>query len=270
MEIKSIPSWDINRFQLKLIGLLFMTLDHIAKYTLMLHMENHIFNIIGRIAAPLFLYLITTGAMHTRSKLKFAFRLYLAHVAIGFLTLFLGKVGPSLGIHDQFSILSTFTYVVLYIYLIDQIITFAKEKDLFHSILYFVLGIGSAILPIMLLLFSQNEVICGIVVPNVLTIPYSPFFVLMGICWYFSKTNLKKAYILLIFSGLSFGGNFIASRASLWLFFDFFNPIQFWMVLFLPFIFLYNGQKGKPMKCFFYIYYPLHVFILMFIGRMLH
>lgn len=75
MEVKSLTERGINSFQLKFIGVLFMTIDHIAKYTLMIPMGSHIFNILGRIAAPMFLYLITVSAQHTRSKPKFAFRL---------------------------------------------------------------------------------------------------------------------------------------------------------------------------------------------------
>ncbi|MBF4693425.1 hypothetical protein ISU02_09855 [Fusibacter sp. Q10-2] len=247
-----------------------MTLDHVAKYTIMLNMGNHIFNMIGRIAAPLFLYLITVSAEHTRSKLKFVLRLYITHVIIGFLTLFLGKVEPAFfGSYDQFSVLSTFAYVVFYIYTFENIIISRKKKDFLRMGSYILLGVVSIILPIILLLFLQDEVLCSILFPNILTIPYSPLFVLMGICWYFSKTKPKKAGVLLIFSFLSFGGNLVVSSLSSWVFFDFFNNIQFWMVLFLPFIFLYNGQKGKPMKYFFYIYYPLHVFLLMFMGQLL-
>ena len=36
----------------------------------------------------------------------------------------------------------------------------------------------------------------------------------------------------------------------------------FFMWLALPFILLYNGQRGRGMKYLFYIYYPAHVYIL--------
>lgn len=68
MEAQSIIKRGINGFQLKIIGLLFMTLDHIVKYTIMVPMGNHIFSIIGRIAAPIFLYLITESAQHTETN----------------------------------------------------------------------------------------------------------------------------------------------------------------------------------------------------------
>ena len=38
----------------------------------------------------------------------------------------------------------------------------------------------------------------------------------------------------------------------------FLNSLQLNMALALPFMALYNGQRGRPVKWFFYWYYPLH------------
>ena len=37
---------------------------------------------------------------------------------------------------------------------------------------------------------------------------------------------------------------------------------QFFSLISLIFIFMYNGEKGRSMKYFFYLFYPLHFFIL--------
>ena len=42
---------------------------------------------------------------------------------------------------------------------------------------------------------------------------------------------------------------------------------QWFMILSLPFILLYNGQRGRKMKYFFYVYYPLHVYLLVILAR---
>jgi len=73
--------------------------------------------------------------------------------------------------------------------------------------------------------------------------------------------------ILIVFSCLALIGAQIFSRLGFWLFTGFFHASQFWMILFLPLIHLYNGQQGKPVKKFFYIYYPLHIYVLMLLGQ---
>lgn len=43
-----------------------------------------------------------------------------------------------------------------------------------------------------------------------------------------------------------------------------------WMMLgALPFLVSYNGQRGKGWKYFFYVFYPLHIFVLYYIGGIL-
>ena len=49
------------------------------------------------------------------------------------------------------------------------------------------------------------------------------------------------------------------------------NVCQFAMILALPFILSYNGERGKNAKYMFYFYYPMHIFLITvaawFIGR---
>ena len=51
----------------------------------------------------------------------------------------------------------------------------------------------------------------------------------------------------------------------------FYTPINYyWMVIFaLPIILLYNGKKGRGYKYLFYFYYPVHIYVLYFIGSLL-
>ena len=43
--------------------------------------------------------------------------------------------------------------------------------------------------------------------------------------------------------------------------------IQWMQVFALPFILMYNGQRGPNIKNFFYIFYPIHIWILFLIGH---
>ncbi|MDU5111608.1 MAG: TraX family protein [Clostridium sp.] len=41
-----------------------------------------------------------------------------------------------------------------------------------------------------------------------------------------------------------------------------------WMMVFaLPFMLIYNGKRGKGLKWLFYVFYPVHIFILFIIGN---
>ncbi|MDE6951089.1 MAG: conjugal transfer protein TraX, partial [Lachnospiraceae bacterium] len=44
-------------------------------------------------------------------------------------------------------------------------------------------------------------------------------------------------------------------------------PLQWFMVLALPFILRYNGKRGKSYKYFFYFFYPAHTFLLFYLAN---
>ena len=72
----------LNSFQLKIFALIIMTIDHLGFFqTLTSNPQiNDTFRIIGRIAAPVFLFLLVEGIHHTRNKAKYILRLYIASI----------------------------------------------------------------------------------------------------------------------------------------------------------------------------------------------
>lgn len=46
----------------------------------------------------------------------------------------------------------------------------------------------------------------------------------------------------------------------------FFTEYQWMMIGALPFLLAYNGKKGKGYQYFFYFFYPIHIYLLYFIG----
>ena len=71
---------------IKWIALFFMTLDHIAAFGFEIPIVGRFYNplrMVGRIAAPLFLFALVQGLRHTSSRSKFLLRLYLAGVGAG-------------------------------------------------------------------------------------------------------------------------------------------------------------------------------------------
>ena len=86
-EVKTRKNWKIcSGFILKLIAFLTMTIDHIGVMAEMYYLDgtwSDIFRMIGRIAMPLFCFMIVEGVIHTKSFAKYALRLGILTLIIG-------------------------------------------------------------------------------------------------------------------------------------------------------------------------------------------
>lgn len=68
----------VNEFVLKIIGYITMTFDHVGLFLASINgQENlaYIFRCIGRIAFPLFVFMIVEGILHTHDVKKYLIRL---------------------------------------------------------------------------------------------------------------------------------------------------------------------------------------------------
>lgn len=266
----------LNAFQIKIIALITMTLDHFSKYqTFTVNRTfNDILGIIGRIAAPLFLFMAVEGLRHTRSKPKYIFRLYIAGVIIGIANRIIEKISGTGVLFDN--TLPMLFYTALFAFCIEQII---KNRHKIKSVCLAGCGlIVPFIFYILNVILQENGFaaiwrIIEIFFPSPLSVSYSILFVIMGVAWYFINNKVINCVIL---GMLSAACKFIPATVffavpTLWLSpvfistFGLFVNDQWWMCLAIPFILLYNEEKGYSLKYLFYIYYPLHVYVLFFI-----
>ena len=215
--------------QLKMIALVCMTIDHIGAYILN---DWIILRIIGRIAFPIFAYMIAEGCTYTKNRKK-----YLSIMAI---TAFLYQAVYFVitGSLAQ-CILVTFTLSISLIYITDYArakrTTRAYGLTLVSFIAVFV--ITELVPRVFETTFSVDYGFVGILIP---------VFVYVVEAWRDKLFMFSVA--LFVLAGITGG-------------------IQWLSLLAIPLIAIYNERRGKrKIKYFFYAYYPLHLAIIYFIS----
>lgn len=251
-------------FALKCIALYLMVLDHIGFYFAdYIPYGLYMFlRILGRGSYPLFLFCMTQGYRHTRSRKKYLLRLYLGSLFMTAFALFVDAVFPvegfGYGFHNIF--LSLFLVGIL----ISTIETYQRDKKaglimtgcIFASQLLYV--IAPWFLPA--LHYYSGDVRTGIT-PNLALNEYGFLFIILGVSMYFlhdQKRTFSIIYMLFCIAQLS--DEALNGECPGF-------PIQWFMVLVLPLMLRYNGERGRSFKYFFYIFYPAHTFLLFYLAN---
>ena len=218
---------------IKWIAIIAMTFDHIAYHLLPEGITYDIFRDIGRIAYPLFAFLIAEGFHHTHNVWRYLGRLVLAALVS---EMIIGIVFLATGNTSYF--LNTNVFIPLIMGLISLILLW--QKKWYFQIL---------ILPILVLAYS-------------LPIQYGVYGVLMILVFgLFTNRWLQLALFVLmsllfiewpLLECLDWTARY--PGMSQW----------FSLMAFIPLIF-YNGKPGKYNKWFFYLYYPIHIAIIFLI-----
>ena len=227
---------------LKIIACITMLLDHMG---FILFPEYPIFRIIGRIAFPIFAFLLAEGCYYTKNKLRHFI------VIAGFAVVMQTVLFVATKMTD-FNIFIPFAISIALCYLVDYIERFIKEKRILISIGLIILLISSLILFYFIdaytTYFFMNYGIYAVYLP----------FVLYIIRKYIKHVNIFVSIFIICITMVLM---------------KYFTPYlyQFYGMISCVFILLYNRKKGKyNLKYLFYIFYPLHMVILyasaMFMG----
>ncbi len=207
---------------LKILAAIFMTIDHIG---VMLFPQVLILRIIGRLAMPIYAFMIAEGCKYTRNKKKYFGMVFgLGAVCQIVYYFFDGSL--------YFSILITFSLSILMIYALQ----FWKEKKTVLSGLVF----ASAVIAVYLLNqhFTIDYGFWGCMLPVFAALPH-------GTSWDDIPMNTTMLGIGLVFLGIST------------------DLIQCLALMALPLLYAYNGKRGTMnLKYFFYIFYPTHLVVL--------
>lgn len=280
----------LDSFKIKIIACFCMTVDHVGAFgsDILGSWYYTIFRMIGRIAAPLFLFILVQSIRHTRNRTNFLKRLYLAGAVIGLSNTIFNVLGANIfGIHDFGNTLFTFFYVGFYVTIIEKISVAIPEKNIRECAKSFgILGISLLlcmvyrIIEIIMLKglpVQQRVLIRGIrdsLIPTINHLEYGIGFVLLGICLYFVKKKTLQCAVYFIFCIICICGATVAVRnPDIYIGSSFttlyFAPMQCWMILALPIMMLYNQKKGRNIKGFFYWYYPVHRYVIVIVSAML-
>ena len=200
-----------------------------------------IIHAVSRCVGVWFAYMAVEGILHTRSRVKYNLRLFISAMIMFIGNICLNFLFKSKGVYIYNNIFLTLSMGVLSINIFCfEVKGIWKFLKLILGCLIGFLGLiftegGQIIIPFMLITyFLRNREM----IRNIFYVMYS---ILILIFSYVSYDSFKETLLMLLYN-------------SDWLF-----------ILVIPFIYLYNGERGnnsKLSKYFFYVFYPLHLWII--------
>ena len=251
---------------LKLIAAALMLLDHIHQMFASMGAPMWL-TMAGRLVFPMFLFAASESFHYTRSKKNYLTRLLFASWGMTIFTFILQRAVPNDGVVLMNNAFSTFFVAGLYMLFWDWFVDGARHKSpkkIVKAVLCCFIPIISA-LPIYLvamLSFQENvpsSVIrllasIALLVPNILTVEGGFSLVVLGVLFYiFRKHRAGQIAVLLLLSAVVYlAGDYVQSLMGL---------------AAIP-IALYNGERGRGIKNFFYVFYPVHIGLLYIISAL--
>lgn len=261
---KEMSQKGLNSFQIKVIALILMVFDHIHYIFSGIWDIPMWFTMLGRVSAPLFIFISANGMRYTRHPEKYMLRLWAGSVFMSFGNKLINTYFPLPGGGIVMNnIFSTLFISSLVIYCIRKIRERKREGQPFiRYLLLMSIPVVSSILIVLTILVPRLTAVSTAImafVPSLLFCEGSFAFVLLGVGFYFcldSKKKLSLFYTLFCLFIL-----FTGHRSGEGLQSVFTADIQWMMIFALPVMLLYNKQKGAGMKYFFYIFYPAHIYL---------
>jgi len=249
-----------NATNLKLFAIVLMVFDHIHQMFVPLGAPVWL-TYLGRPVFPILLFLAADSFHYTHDRKAYLRRLLLGSWVMTISSFVLQNLLPNKEIVLMNNAFSTFFVAGLYMCFWDRFTAGIHEK----STKKIVTAVLLCFVPILMAapLFAVAQLsfrpavspfairalaMAALLVPNVLTVEGGFAMMALGTAFYiFRKRRWAQVGVLLALSALVYvrGGGFQ------------------WMMAFaaIPMV-LYNGEKGRGLKRFFYIFYPVHIWVL--------
>ncbi len=212
--------------QLKIIALIAMTIDHLG---VQIFTDSIILRIIGRLAMPIFAYMIAEGCRYTRNRKK-----YLGTVALIALLCQLVYFFAMGSLYQ--CIFVTFSLSIITVYALDNLKRYRNLTGAF----VFIVTVAFA--------YFLTELLPNLLPGTDFRIDYGFFGVMLPVL----ISTFDKKYLKLL---MTFVGVCLISA--------FYGGIQWYSLFAVLLLAFYNGKRGAMnLKYLFYVYYPLHLFVL--------
>ena len=217
---------------LKVLAAVSMVIDHVG---VMIFPQNELLRIIGRLAFPIFSYMICEGCRYTRNRLSYLLKILI----LGIVTTAIASVAEG---ELYFDTLITFSCSITLILLLTKS---RESKDKVGRALF---RLSFFAVSVLLYLFTAKFTVdygfCGIMLPVFPWVAEAIF-------------SSKKKRLLLFSPGFwAFGVGLVLLALDIgWV-----QPYS--LIALIPLAF-YNGQRGFSLpKYSFYVFYPLHVAVI--------
>ena len=282
----------LSAFWLKILGIIFMTMDHVGIYLQMQYAYNmdilnlsNIFRIFGRFTLPIFIFLVVEGVLHTKSIKKYILRLGIiaSIISIIFILFEYTSLFPhASSIYRHGNIFIDLILAALAVYYLKQP---NKTKKLI------------TLLPLAFSVLSF--VVKGLETANKIDIHWFPYFLTMQYDWvsillglgfygayllgdifvsyledksaiskeiwiengsYRLAVNMISLLLCAIVITFQYAFIYIWREGVFW---DY--SVQFYAIISGAFFLLYSGKRGYNAKWFqygAYLYYPIHVIVI--------
>lgn len=261
--------WNLlNASTIKLIAAFLMFFDHIHQMYAWKGAPLWL-TMLGRPVFPMFLFIAAESFHYTRDRKKYLLRLLSASWGMTILTTALSLLIPNPNVVLMNNAFSTFFVAGLYMQSWDWLVDGIRQRKvmlLLKSILCALLPILCAAPMLLVGALSSNEEIpfaairalamLAMLLPSLLTVEGGFLLVVLGVLFYiFREKRSLQIAVLLLLSGLVF---LLGHGGIQWLMCGAAVPM-----------FLYNGQRGRQMKYFFYLFYPAHICLLYLFATLL-
>lgn len=234
-DAKRAPAFALDGTALKLIALVSMTVDHVGYF---LFPEIEILRYIGRLAFPIFAYMIGEGCLHTHDLRRYFVRIF----ALG---VFCQVFEVAFDGSWYLNVLLTFSGSIVIWYFADRL---RRKRNA---------GNAAALITVSVALLAVCEVLPRFLTKQEFEVDYGFWGMLIPVAVaLLPKKPQKITAVALLLCLIALHDGYTMS----------------WFALCaVPLLILYNGKRGKwRLKYLFYVYYPLHVAVLSVLDYVLH